>query len=255
MLINVSPNKVARSLAILVLGIGVVGTAAEFLRQATESWSHRGLAQLAGKFELDAELSFPAWYSSVAILACSGLLAVIALAERRARSRYAAHWLGLAVIFLLMSIDELAAVHEMFIVPMRRHFGASGLFHYGWVVPALFFVACFGIAYVRFVFLHLDARARLRFIAAGLIYVGAALGLELVEGPVDVYFGLQSVPARAAVAVEETLEMLGIVVFLFALLSYIGEHVGEIRFRVRDESATGVICESTERTELEHAAC
>jgi hypothetical protein len=235
----------------LVLAIGVVGTAAAFVRQATQSWSHKGLAELAGKFVLDSELSFPAWYSSGALLVCSGLLAAIALAKRRARSPFAWHWAGLAIIFLLMSIDEMAALHEMFIVPLRRHFGAQGIFHYGWVIPAVFFLAGFGIAYLRFVFCHLDRPTRRRFIAAGLIYVGAALGMELVEGPIDQRFGDQSVPAQAAIAVEETLEMLGIVVFLFALLSYIAEHVGEIRLRVRDESASCGIRESAERTELE----
>jgi hypothetical protein len=143
----------------------------------------------------------------------------------------------------------------MFIVPMRRHFGAAGVFHYGWVIPALVFVAGFGIAYLRFVFLHLDTRTRMRFIAAGLIYVGAALGLELIEGPVDVHFGLQSVPARAAVAVEETLEMLGIVVFMFAILTYIGEHVGEIRVRIGDRSASSGTRQPGERVELENVTC
>lgn len=129
----------------------------------------------------------------------------------------------------------MTAQHEMFIVPMRRYFGAQGFFHYGWVIPALLFLAGFGITYLRFVFVHLDAPTRRRFIAAGLIYVGAALGMEVAEGPIDETLGKYSVPARAAITVEESLEMLGIVVFVYGLLSFIAEHIGEIRVCIRQD--------------------
>lgn len=91
MLLIYSPKQVARFLTALVLCIAATGTVAEFVRQATQSWSHKSLAGLAGKFVLDSELTIPAWYSSVAILGCSALLAVIALAYRRARSPFARH--------------------------------------------------------------------------------------------------------------------------------------------------------------------
>jgi hypothetical protein len=54
----------------------------------------------------------------------------------------------------------------------------------------------------------------------------------------------------AAVAVEETLEMLGIVVFLFALLSYIAEHIGEIRVHFRREEPSSGIREVGESSAL-----
>jgi len=236
-LLVIAPQRLARFLTILVVTIGVIGTGAQFVQQASRSWSYGRVSTVAGKFVLDSELTFPAWYSSVAILACSALLALIALAKRRTQSLFARHWTGLAVILLLMSIDEMIAVHEMLIGPLRRFFGASGILHYTWVVPAFFFVCIFALTYVRFVFVHLDARTRRRFIAAGLIYVGAALGMELVEGPIDQRFGAKSLLGVAAVSVEETSEMLGIVLFFVALLRYAAEHVGVIRVRIEDPHA------------------
>jgi hypothetical protein len=62
-------------------------------------------------FSLDNEPTIPAWYASAKLLGLAGLLAVlsnsIGLASRQGKGLLAA-----AFIFLLMSCDEAAAVHE-----------------------------------------------------------------------------------------------------------------------------------------------
>ncbi len=240
MSITISPSRVARFLVCVVLTIVVVGVAAEWVEQATQHWSHKGVSVLAGKFVLDGELSIPAWYSSLSLFACSSLLGLIAWSKHRARSAFARHWFGLSAIFLVLSIDEMTGVHEMCIEPLRRHFGASGIFHYAWVIPASVFVAGFAVAYMRFVFVHLDVQTRWRFLTAGVMFVGAALGLEFAEGPIDQAFGLHSLPAEAAVTIEEAFEMFGIVVFLFSLLCYIRQQVGALRISIEPLAAAAI---------------
>ena len=223
MTLIISPKKVAKFLTCVVASIAALGSAAEWVKESTATWSHHGVTVLAEKFVLDSELSLPAWYSSIAIFACAAVLGLIAWFKHRSHSAFARHWTGLAVIFVLMSFDEMVGMHEMLIEPLRRYLGAHGIFHYAWVIPACVFVAGFAIAYLRFVFVHLDSRTRWRFVAAGVIYVGAALGMEMVEGPIDETYGVASLPAQTAVTIEETVEMLGIVYFLYALLCCVGE--------------------------------
>ena len=55
------------------------------------------------------------------------------------------------------------------------------------------------------------------FIVSGLVYVGAALGMEMIGSLVVTAFGFESLPYAAVSAVEEGAEMVGAVLFLGAL--------------------------------------
>jgi len=229
MLLEIHPRKLTQCLAIMIVVLCAMGIAAEYVNQATQSWSHRGVTVLAEKFLLDSELSVPAWFSSLLILGCAVPLGVIAMFQRRARSAYALHWSFLAAIFLVLSLDEMVGLHETLSDPLRRYLGAGGVFYHAWVIPAGLFVLGLAASYAKFVFLHLDSRTRRQFIMAGFIYVGAALGMEMVEGPIDGWWGKDSLAGRLAVITEETMEMVGMLLFLRALLNYLAEHMGELR--------------------------
>lgn len=96
---------------------------------------------------------------------------------------------------------------------------SCGIFYFAWVIPALLFLAGFGIAYVPFL-RHLELRFRRLFVIAGFLYVTGVLGFELVSGYVaDVY--PDEILVRGLLAtLEDFFEMLGIIAFLYALMVY-----------------------------------
>jgi hypothetical protein len=61
-------------------------------------------------FSLDHEPTIPGWYSSVKLLLLTCLLAALSVSIGAGRGRWIL--LGVAFLFLLMSCDEAAAVHE-----------------------------------------------------------------------------------------------------------------------------------------------
>ena len=81
-------------------------------------------------------------------------------------------------------------------------------------------------------------RTRWLFLTAGLIYVVGVLGLELVGGrQLDLTGEQRTVMYVALGAVEELLEMVGIVVFMYALMSYIAVELATLRLGI---AASGV---------------
>ncbi len=56
--------------------------------------------------------------------------------------------------------------------------------------------------------------------------------MEMVEGVLVGTHGIASVPFTLAISVEEGLEMLGVVLLIYALLDYITRRVGEVTFIV-----------------------
>ncbi len=169
------------------------------------------------QFDLDAENSVPAWWgSSVMLLTC---LVLYTLASRAwwDNDRLWRLWLVLAVAFLALSIDESASFHEGVIEPLRAAFGFTGILYYAWVVPALLCVAALGLLLLPLL-KDLPKDLIIRFGLFGGIFLSGALGMEMVGGWLD-YEG-QRVTAYYALStsVEEGLELLGLSLFLAALL-------------------------------------
>ena len=147
------------------------------------------------------------------------VLYYIASVQRQRGGAYAWHWLGLSIIFCGLSMDEAVGVHEMAIDPIRELFGASGIFLYAWVIPALVFVALVGIAYVGFL-RRLEPSFRLRFLIAAGLFAGAAIGFEMIEGALVDFYLQHRLIHEIAVHLEDTVEFAGVLVFLHGLLLY-----------------------------------
>jgi len=59
------------------------------------------------------------------------------------------------------------------------------------------------------------------FVAAGFAYVGGAIGLEVISAPLVEAQGRYNLMYLLLTTVEESLELGGIIFFIYALLSYI----------------------------------
>ncbi|MFP8877143.1 MAG: hypothetical protein VCB99_09590 [Myxococcota bacterium] len=64
----------------------------------------------------------------------------------------------------------------------------------------------------------LPSKIRFLFILAALIYVGGAVGVERATDWYDVHDLLDTLAYNLWTAVEETMEMAGVIVFIYALL-------------------------------------
>lgn len=185
----------------------------------------------AKAFNVDAEKNIPTFYSFLALLFSSLLLGVIAYAKNLDSDRYNNHWKILSFIFLYLSLDEAGQLHEKFIDPMRSLLNASGFLYFTWIVPFAFLVAIFLLSYSKFVF-HLPVATRKLFVAACAIYIGGAIGMELPGGYLFTTTGMESVPYLIVATLEESLEMLGIVVFIHGLISYIKTYLGGVSWNI-----------------------
>jgi hypothetical protein len=192
--------------------------------------------------DVGQDQSIPAWYSAFLLLFCSVLLALISLVVKNAGGRYVNHWRVLSLIFLYLSVDEGASIHEKAGRVTRAVYNSlgsepGGVMPIAWVVPGIVFVFIFVLAYLKF-FFHLPTRQRYLFLAAGVIYVGAAMGMEVfyayyrsLVGPMPEMTNLQQIGRILIISSEELLEMFGLIVFIYALLSYIRSRVRDIGFQ------------------------
>ncbi|MEG4453817.1 hypothetical protein [Microcoleus sp. N9_A1] len=183
-------------------------------------------------FSVDSERNIPTAYSVLALLFSSLLLGTIAYAKNLDSSPYKNHWKILSFIFLYISIDEAGQLHENLINPMRSLLNATtGFLYFTWIVPFGFLVAIFLISYSKFM-LHLPAPTKKLFVAACALYIGGALGMELVGGYQASTVGEDNIVYQIIVTLEESLEMVGIVVFIHGLISYIKTYLGGVSWNI-----------------------
>lgn len=168
-------------------------------------------------FDLDLENNVPTWFSSVTLFLCAAVLEVIGKLARQRRGQNTNYWFGIAAIFVLMSLDEMASIHEKLVQPCRNLLHAKGIFYYAWVVPGVIFVVAF-VGFTLHFLWRLSRQTRCRFILAGLVYVSGALGMEMLAGNYEYAYGVNALALGLMTVVEETLEMLGTILFLRALL-------------------------------------
>jgi len=182
-------------------------------------------------FSVDSERNIPTAYSVLALLFSSLLLGTIAHAKNLESCRYKHHWKILSFIFLYLSLDEAGELHEKLINPLRSLLNATGFLYFTWVVPVGILVVIFLFSYTKFLF-HLPVSTRKLFVAASALYIGGALWMELVGAYQASTAGEDNILYQIIVTVEESLEMLGIVVFIHALMSYIKTYLGGVSWNI-----------------------
>jgi hypothetical protein len=208
--------------------LGVLSLTAELVSRAV---GDPLLSQFLEGLRLDSERSLPTLFAFILLLSNASLLGAIWLRARFAGSTWQWHWLVLALVFLLMAYDEAASLHERLIPLMREFVGSSGILHFAWVVPGLAFVAIMGIAYFRFL-LAQPRTTGLLMLGAGAVYVGGALGMEMIGGAVMDAQGA-SVTYALVTNGEELMEKLGQSLFCYALLRTLADEDGLLNMRVR----------------------
>ncbi|PZF77768.1 hypothetical protein DK847_04880 [Aestuariivirga litoralis] len=169
-------------------------------------------------FNLSNETNVPTWFSII-ILFLVSLCTLPMILDCRRKGIPALGWWGLFFIFLLLSLDEESDLHGM-LKGLVKDPGSFGLHNalFAWVIPGAVIVLVVGLVYLRWVW-RLPARTRWLIIAAGVLYVGGALVMELLGGMIadDTYMK----PGYLVVStLEESLEMTGVVVMIYALLDY-----------------------------------
>ena len=184
-----------------------------------------------GRFSFNKEGNFPSLYSTFSIFFSSVLLYIIAQATKVMKEYY--YWLGLSFVFFFLSLDEWFSLHEKLVSPTRELLSTSGIFTFAWIIPYGIGLLIFTLAYLRFLF-YLPQKTKYLFIIAGIIYVAGALGMEMVGGIIYEMYGRHNIYYAIEYTIEESLEMIGIVIFIYALMDYICKNISSITLVIKE---------------------
>ncbi|HEV7330765.1 MAG TPA: hypothetical protein VGN63_06990 [Flavisolibacter sp.] len=215
---SLHPKPVTTFLLKVIGFLALAGLVSCYLLNVAGLPSVFGLVPL---FDLNEEFNIPSFYSGFAIWFSAFLLRSIYLFEKKNHGQSPHYWKALFFVFLFLGLDEIFIIHEKFarIEPYLRdviHIHNANRY---WVIPYGVFTLVAGLYFLPF-YLRLQKATRLRFTVAGLVYVSAAFGLEIISSMVASIVDLSYLAIDLFEAAEEIIEMLGIALFIRALLYY-----------------------------------
>lgn len=226
--IPLSRRMIVRALAATALFLLSASIAGQLAKYAFGQQAYR----FNRLFYVDFEGNIPTFFSSILLILASILLWFITILKKSYQDPYCRHWAMLAFILLFMAVDEAVGLHEMLDkVPWVPGHRKGGIFHYGWVLFGMTMVIAVAISYLKF-FFALPQPTRMQFFTAAAVFVGGAIGVEILEGNYSASHGGEgSLQFSMLTTVEEGLEMAGVIVLINALLNYlIDQHEARLRF-------------------------
>jgi hypothetical protein len=226
--IILDPSAVARALGAVAVLLVLASIAGQLTKYLTGHDQVYGLVRL---FYVDEEQNIPTLFSVFLLSFAALLLTVITVFKKRDRAPDVSGWAVLSAGFMCMAVDESWSFHERLVTPVRKLLGddALGIFYFAWVVPGI--VVVLGLALFFLGFLRrLPPRTAFLFVVSGALFVGGAVGFELIGGYYAKANGAENLTYSMIATVEESLEMSGVIVFIYALLKYIADNCREVRF-------------------------
>lgn len=250
------PIRITSILAAVASGLVLMSLASQFIRYVLGHDYVYGLLPITEQLlHVDLEQNISTLFS-VTLLLCSGsLLVLIALLKRQRRDPDVSKWMILAGGFFYLATDEGWSLHERLIDPVRSLLGHGnlGIFYFAWIIPAMAGVALLGLLFLGFL-ARLPSSTRWSFIIAGSLYLGGAIGIEMLGGRYAELHSFENLTYQLFVHLEESLEMAGIILFIHTLLRYLAEQYPEIRLLAhgvrQSQSRDGWFQESQKRDSI-----
>jgi len=215
--ISLNPSKILNILALIIIMLIIASLIGQIFQYF---FDHEYVFGFVPKFNLDKEANVPTYFSSFLLLFAGVLFGIIAIFKLKTDDMYAKHWSVLAILFTVASIDESAGIHELTILPLRHFLGTSGFLYYAWVIPGMLFVIFLSIAFWKFG-LDIPKTTKRLLIIGVIVYFTGALGLELIGGYYTELYGRDNFFYSIITTIEESLELIGVVLIIKALLNYI----------------------------------
>jgi len=123
----------------------------------------------------------------------------------------------LSFLFLYLAFDEGSSIHELLINPLRDRFQLTGIFRFSWVVVGAILVSLLILYLYKFIFSR-PSYMKKGFILAAFLYIGGALGVEMIGGYYSSLHGELNLTYGLITTIEEIGEFIGMVVLINTLL-------------------------------------
>lgn len=216
-------NSLAKVLLALTLLIVVGHLLLQYLNIEV-FYQQNGFAyELSNRFDLDDENSVPTWFSQLLFLLISlGAAFAAYLSKTKSLRRI---WILISAVGLLLSLDEVSTLHEFILQSLHNLFyrdSAPTSFNNAWLLLTPLILLAVGWALYKIAKL-LPRRTTILFAGATVIFLIGAIFFDALASITDRETFINQ---GVMIAIEESLELIGCVVAVYAISDYLERQHG-----------------------------
>lgn len=219
-IVGIPVRHIQRVLAGVVIGLFVLSTIGRVLKFAVY-WDYA--YSFVETFWLDAEFGVPRVFATGLLVLVAFTAAANAVIARNRSDLAWKPWLAIAAIFALASVEKIAGLHDRYGDRAYGFIEETGPAKIAALLAATVLLAGVAVWLGRFT-VALPRVVRSKILLACAVFVIASVGLELLGSEVE---NVNDTPAIiryfVCASLEETLEMIGTLVFLDAFLIVLGK--------------------------------
>ncbi len=217
--LNSSPLQITKVLTLVFVILSILNSIVQYAKYGIndrEDWMYM--------FNMDEEYNFPTLYTVILLIICSALIKQITILEKDRQSIFTKYWKILYYIFIFLAFDEAFQIHGIFMLFPKSAEKLPGIFHFPWVIPYGIALAIFGLYSAKFI-LNLPAKIKRLFLLSATFYIGGALGIEMLGGSwIRIAGNQRNLVYASIVSVEEMMEIIGLIIFIYSLMFYITKY-------------------------------
>lgn len=170
-------------------------------------------------FNIGADQNLPTLFATIQWLLASAVSWYIAFSLSKTKKHFRG-WFAISLISMFIAADEYLMLHELTIEPVRALIPDYSFLWFAWVIPYGILTLVLAAVLSGFMF-SLPGRTMTLLFIAGVIFVTGALGFEMLGAVQVASDNDASITYAALYTCEEVLEMIGVSIFIYALLDYI----------------------------------
>ncbi len=223
-LIDINSRKLAIALFAGIAALAALNAASIALEFG---FGHDYAKGFVPMFRLSMEGNVPTVFSTLLLFTLACVLFLVGEGARERGEAGIWRWRALAVVAAALAFDEGGRIHEI----LDDETGwidwliePSGALAWPWVIAYGGLTLIMSVIFLPF-FLSFPTRYRVIFGAASALFVGGALGFEMLEALAD-EMGRSAFVYEALCSIEEVMEMSGVAIALVGLASYAEETFG-----------------------------
>jgi len=225
--VKINPKKILLFLAVLILSLLTLSIVLQIYKFGHLKGSSRFIIDL---FDLDKEFNIPTLFQTLHLFIVSAVLWGVGLFEKETNRRLSSYWRVISIVFALAACDELLEFHERLISPLQEALKTGGFLQNAWVIPGGAFVLVFALYLLKF-FKSIPKKTAGLFLLAAGIYLAGALGIEMIGAKLWTTMGSNNLLYAIIANIEESSEMIGLLVFDYALLDYLRSNARSLVIR------------------------
>lgn len=216
--------------AVLIIVIGLLTAVHLWLQHLNLNVYHElhgRVFEVSNRVDFDDEASLPTWISQAILLAIGGSAFLLAYLQRvKAAKRV---WTFIGVVGVFLSVDEVAAAHELLLQTVHLALFSEAsptVSNNAWLVLLPFIVVA-GVALLWQIMKHTPRKTVVIMSIGAIMFMIGAVFIDILTtaGHTNTFY-----EKGIMVALEESLEMTGTAIVLYAILDYLEtSYSGQIR--------------------------